>query len=443
MSGYAVAVHAHPDRVLLAAADADGVRLLTAAPGGTTPAVAVADFFGDHPPSVVVRVGATPGGAFPGTARVETVPVAVAALAVGPVPPAGPVLVAEARSGRVETVVVRDGTIEPQLRPQFQPHLQPYSQPQSLAATARAVGAVEIVLVGAWPGEPAGAVPAAPCPVRPAGPADPGDPEDPAAVTGAGPDTAAVLGAALLGAGLLVAGQPGETPQRWDLDGVGRGPRPPGAGPAGAGRPGTGPTGPGPPGAVVTGRSWPGAGSRGRSTRHGAHRALRRAALPSVVALGVVLLAAGLLAGGPGPAPQYDGTVVQYGYAVALPAGWEHSGGDPARRRILLTPVGRPDGAELVLVERSLLGFDADREPDRARRELAAGLSGADGVSPPGPGAAPGTHHYTQRPGDGTVVDWFVLFTGTDQLVVGCRRPVAAEPPDACAEVAGSVRRVP
>ncbi|BBG04585.1 MULTISPECIES: type VII secretion-associated protein [Pseudonocardia] len=394
MSGFAVAVHARPDRVLLAAAGPDGIRLLAAAPGGTDPATAVADFFGDRPPAVVVRVGATPGGAFPGSPRVEAVPVAVAALAVGPAPRAGPVVVAETWSGRTGVVVVRDGAVEPVARA------------QSLGATALAAGAVEIVLLG----EPE-SVASAPCPVRPAGPVDPDDPDDPAAVAGAGPDTAAVLGAALLGAGLLATAEPE----------------------AGVVRPG--------PCTVGDRPHRP-----HRPHRPRLPRALRRAALPAAVLLGTVLLGAGLLAGDPGPGrrpgPPAEGIVVQYGYAAALPAGWEHTGGDPIRRRILLSPVGRPDGAELVVVERSPLAYDAGREPDRARRELAAGLAGARGVTRPQAGAAPGTHRYRQEPGDGTVVDWLVLFTGTDQLVVGCRRPMAAEAPAACAEVAGSLRLV-
>ena len=72
------------------------------------------------------------------------------------------------------------------------------------------------------------------------------------------------------------------------------------------------------------------------------------------------------------PVPPRAGDLVQYGYAVRLPAGWAHTGGLPERRRSLLTPVGAPDGSDLISVERTPLGYDADAEPQRARAELRA-----------------------------------------------------------------------
>jgi hypothetical protein len=64
------------------------------------------------------------------------------------------------------------------------------------------------------------------------------------------------------------------------------------------------------------------------------------------------------------------GVLVQYGYRLDVPAGWEHTGGLPERRRSLLTRVGTPQGTDLIAVERTPLGYDADAEPERAARRL-------------------------------------------------------------------------
>ena len=411
MSGYAVAVHARPYGVLLAAADGDGVRLLAAAPPGTTPAGAVGDFFADGPPEVVVRVGATPGGPFPGSPRVVAVPVAVAVLAVGPEPPPGPVLVVHAGDARVDAAVVADGVVVPVDLPPAA-HRPPGAGGPPLAAAlagpACRVRTVEIVLAGEaaaddpeWVAAVAGA---ASCPVRVAGPLETGDP---AAAAGAGPDTAAVLGAALLGVGLL----------------------------------GTAPCSAGPVPAEQEPHDGPGAEAAADDDPPDRMRWL----LPALALLGVVLVLGGWVVGRGVDRPTAATGVVQYGYAAALPAGWEHTGGDPARRRTLLTPAGRPDGTDLIVVERSPLSYDAGREPARARRELAALLAGRQRVTRPDPVVVAGRTvvRYTQHPGDGAVVDWHVLFASDDQLVVGCRRAEGAAPLPACTEVVGSVRRAP
>ena len=129
-----------------------------------------------------------------------------------------------------------------------------------------------------------------------------------------------------------------------------------------------------------------------------------------------------------------------------LPAGWEHTGGLPERRRTLLTRAGSPDGAELIAVERAPLGYDSALEPERARAELAAefgrravraGLHDLREDTVDGRAVL----RYRQA-GPGPAVDWFVLFTGTDELVVGCRYPDAPAVARACAAVVASVRPV-
>ena len=77
---------------------------------------------------------------------------------------------------------------------------------------------------------------------------------------------------------------------------------------------------------------------------------------------------------------------------VDLPAGWEHTGGLPERRRSLLTRVGAPQGSDLIAVERTPLGYDAGAEPERAAAELRAVFDAAvaPGAQLSGYGAAAG-----------------------------------------------------
>src|SRR5919107_4929984 len=177
-------------------------------------------------------------------------------------------------------------------------------------------------------------------------------------------------------------------------------------------------------------------------------RAGPRGAPPVLGAVAAAVAAAGLLAVGAAlppvvaDPPPGTGDLVQYGYAVRLPAGWAHTGGLPEQRRSLLTPLGAPDGSDLISVERTPLGYDADAEPQRARAELrtefdrtvsaGAALSGFDadarfGGRPvvtyreTGPGGTDGTGPSA----DPAEVDWYVLLDGEAQLSVGCRHTAA------------------
>jgi len=213
----------------------------------------------------------------------------------------------------------------------------------------------------------------------------------------------------------------------------------------------------------------PVAPSRRRPVRGLATAAVAAAALS-------VLHLAGSALPEPGPAPlAAAGELVQYGYAVRLPAGWVHTGGLPERRRSLLTPVGAPDGGNLISVERTPLGYDADAEPQRARSELraefaratagGARLTGLDdaafagrsvvvyresgeGSRTAGADGAPDSTDSTDSTDgtDGTdraQVDWYVVLDGDAQLSIGCRHTTAAAAAvaAACATVVGSVRR--
>ncbi|HEY0813710.1 MAG TPA: type VII secretion-associated protein [Pseudonocardia sp.] len=144
-----------------------------------------------------------------------------------------------------------------------------------------------------------------------------------------------------------------------------------------------------------------------------------------------------------------SGVLVQYGYRLDLPPGWAHTGGLPERRRSLLTRVAAPDGTDLIAVERTPLGYDADSEPERAATELrtqfdravAAGSTLSRYGSTRIGGRAVTT--YVQQERAGAVVEWFVVLDGDAQLSVGCRHTPSGTTAvrAACAVVVDSIRR--
>jgi type VII secretion-associated protein (TIGR03931 family) len=180
-------------------------------------------------------------------------------------------------------------------------------------------------------------------------------------------------------------------------------------------------------------------------------RPVRTAASALLGAAAVVaLLAAGqVVAPVPAPAQAVPGVLVQYGYRLDLPEGWEHTGGLPERRRVLLTPASAPEGSDLVAVERTPLGYDSGAEPERAAAELRAEFAAAvaagsrlSGYDPDAEVAGRRGTTYLQE-ADGTVVEWFVVLDGDAQLSVGCRSTGAnaGAVRAACDRVVGSVGR--
>ena len=153
-------------------------------------------------------------------------------------------------------------------------------------------------------------------------------------------------------------------------------------------------------------------------------------------------------------AAQPGGTnLAQYDYTARLPAGWQHTGGLPERRRTLLTPVGAPAGSDLIAIEQTPLGYDSVAEPDRAFRELrdryeraAAGGSELTEFTLSTRFAGRDVIAYRQRqPELNAEVDWYVLFDRDAQLSVGCQRTSAGADAvrAACAEVVGTLRARP
>ena len=132
----------------------------------------------------------------------------------------------------------------------------------------------------------------------------------------------------------------------------------------------------------------------------------------------------------------------EYGYRVGVPAGWEHTGGLPERRRGLLTRIGAPRGSDLIAVERTPLGYDAGAEPERAAAELRAAFDAAVATGPrlsgydPAPvaGRPVTTVPPASRP-TRTVVEWYVVLDGDAQ------RPSGAGTRGRRGRGAGGVRR--
>jgi type VII secretion-associated protein (TIGR03931 family) len=179
-------------------------------------------------------------------------------------------------------------------------------------------------------------------------------------------------------------------------------------------------------------------------------RPVRAALLAGAAAATVVaLLAIGRLVVPAAADAVPAGILVQYGYQLDVPAGWEHTGGQPEHRRVLLTPLAAPDGSDMIAVERSPLGYDTAAEPERAQAELRAAfdaaVAGGSALSGYDPGAwfaGRAVTTYREEEPDRTVVDWFVVLDGDAQLSVGCRHTaVGAEAVRAaCAAVVASVR---
>lgn len=142
-------------------------------------------------------------------------------------------------------------------------------------------------------------------------------------------------------------------------------------------------------------------------------------------------------------------TVARYDYRFTLPAGWTEAGGDPDVREVRIVPEDA-GGPEAVLVQETRLGYDSGTAPARGPGEIGDLIAAQDaaeysGFDPAARYAGRGVVHYRQRPGDGSTIEWYVVFEGRVQVSVGCRATPAAvvEVERACREVVSTLQVQP
>ena len=142
-------------------------------------------------------------------------------------------------------------------------------------------------------------------------------------------------------------------------------------------------------------------------------------------------------------------TVARHDYRFAVPDGWSEAGGDADLLEVRIAPDGSA-GPDAVLVQETRLGYDSAATPRRGPGEIAELLAAEDpaeyfGFDPAARFAGRDVVRYRQRPGDGSTVEWYVLFERTVQVNVGCRaKPAAAADVErACRSVVASLQIQP
>ena len=142
-------------------------------------------------------------------------------------------------------------------------------------------------------------------------------------------------------------------------------------------------------------------------------------------------------------------TVARHDYRFAVPDGWSEAGGDADLLEVRITPDSSA-GPEAVLVQQTRLSYDSAAMPRRGPGEIAELLAAEDpaeysGFDPAARFASRDVVRYRQRPGDGSTVEWYVLFERTVQVSIGCRtKPsTAAEVERACRNVVTSLQVQP
>jgi type VII secretion-associated protein (TIGR03931 family) len=142
-------------------------------------------------------------------------------------------------------------------------------------------------------------------------------------------------------------------------------------------------------------------------------------------------------------------TVARHDYRFTVPDGWSEAGGDADLLEVRIAPDGST-GPEAVLVQQTRLSYDSAATPRRGPGEIAELLAAEDpaeysGFDPAARFAGRDVVRYRQRPGDGSTVEWYVLFERTVQVSVGCRaKPsAAADVQRACRHVVTSLQVQP
>lgn len=136
---------------------------------------------------------------------------------------------------------------------------------------------------------------------------------------------------------------------------------------------------------------------------------------------------AGRGAAGPastGAAPSTPVYLAQYDYRFPLPDGWSQTASDPNNLGTGITPQNAPSSFDEIYVEEFRLDNDATAAPAVTINDLQKKVQGAGGRGFNASARYAGRSVvYYQLPGNGFVVDWYVMFQGKIQVSVGCQYP--------------------
>lgn len=139
--------------------------------------------------------------------------------------------------------------------------------------------------------------------------------------------------------------------------------------------------------------------------------------------------------------------IAQYDYRFTLPDGWGQSGADAGKRRVQLKPDDARPNTDLLVVDESLLSYDATGDRARAVREIHQSGYDREAAS----GIATGFQEnasfvgrdvvYYREKHAGLTADWYVLFQGGKQVSVACQYDPAGQRRvhDACDQVVRSL----
>jgi type VII secretion-associated protein (TIGR03931 family) len=120
-------------------------------------------------------------------------------------------------------------------------------------------------------------------------------------------------------------------------------------------------------------------------------------------------------------APVY---LAQYDYRFPLPVGWSQTASDPNNLGTGITPQNAPSSFDEIYVEEFRLDNDATAAPSVTITDLRKKVQGAGGRGFNASARYAGRSVvYYQLPGNGFVVDWYVMFQGKIQVSVGCQYP--------------------
>ncbi len=122
--------------------------------------------------------------------------------------------------------------------------------------------------------------------------------------------------------------------------------------------------------------------------------------------------------------------LAQYDYAFDYPADWKQSGGNPERWGALISPQNAAPYTDVIAVEESALGYDAEAQLDHAVQELRAQYEAKAGKFVDFDAAAQFAGKnvvYYREPLPAASVDWYVIHKGHSRISVGCQHTSAGQ----------------